>query len=370
MLRQPTDLPPCSPRKRPSEWRCFRPTRSACFRTMESMAFNCFSSFRVCIHMGLGTPAWGRSPRRSSLLRILATPPHQALPSVHPGGGVLIAGALRPEYGLVRSGRSGLAASFGYATTHQLIVESSSWCSSFRISRARAAESAMVPSGRLRSKSNSTCCISLVAHKATLELEPSSPFVATATLAWRAFGMVLFKEPPLFWLLAGPAYWLPWALGALAVEAHLGRIRLPRNLLVANLLRAAFCSWAWHFDPPPPLRLYRWLRSSASWPLLPHSSSSSTWLARWSGVAGGGTTFPRTGRFSRRLVSSATASTWSTPWSFELVKQALISLQVPVGAVLPLRLFVRPDGRIRLLSPDRDEMDRALAETIGTGYPA
>jgi len=175
MLCQPTRPAADSPRKRPSEWRCFRPTRSACFRTMESMAFNCFSSFPGFAFTWPGHASLGPQPRRSSLLRILATPPHQALPSVHPGGGVLIAGALRPEYGPrpQRSLRIGRFIRLRHdPSTDRRCRRLGAPPSE---SHGRGQQSRQGPFGRLRSKSNSTCCISLVAHKATLELEPSSP---------------------------------------------------------------------------------------------------------------------------------------------------------------------------------------------------
>jgi len=55
---------------------------------------------------------------------------------------------------------------------------------------------------------------------------------------------------------------------------------------------------------------------------------------------------------------------------FRVVKQALISLQVPVGAVLPLRLLSGLTAGYVFYRLIETKMDRALAETIGTGYPA
>lgn len=50
--------------------------------------------------------------------------------------------------------------------------------------------------------------------------------VITSTLLWRTLPFVL-TGVPLLWYEFGPARWLDWALGALAVEAYLGRVRLP-----------------------------------------------------------------------------------------------------------------------------------------------
>lgn len=54
--------------------------------------------------------------------------------------------------------------------------------------------------------------------------------VALATTGWRLVAQVLPPAVtlPAFWLVVGPARWLEWALGALAVEAHLGLVQLPR----------------------------------------------------------------------------------------------------------------------------------------------
>lgn len=54
--------------------------------------------------------------------------------------------------------------------------------------------------------------------------------VFVLTMAWRAWGQ--FVTPSLtalgFWYVVGPSRWFDWALGAVAVEAHLGMIKLPR----------------------------------------------------------------------------------------------------------------------------------------------
>lgn len=50
---------------------------------------------------------------------------------------------------------------------------------------------------------------------------------AAASLAWRAvYGFA--DTAPVYWYLCGPARWVEWALGAWAVEAHLGLVTLPR----------------------------------------------------------------------------------------------------------------------------------------------
>jgi peptidoglycan/LPS O-acetylase OafA/YrhL len=52
--------------------------------------------------------------------------------------------------------------------------------------------------------------------------------VVAVTLGWRAIGLAMGPHVPRFWGLVGPARWIEWALGAFAVEAHFGRVRLPR----------------------------------------------------------------------------------------------------------------------------------------------
>ena len=50
--------------------------------------------------------------------------------------------------------------------------------------------------------------------------------VTATTLAWRTLPFVA-PGTPVLWYEFGPARWIDWALGALAVEAFLGRARLP-----------------------------------------------------------------------------------------------------------------------------------------------
>lgn len=50
--------------------------------------------------------------------------------------------------------------------------------------------------------------------------------VALATIVWRTVGLFAPTNAPLLFL--GPSRWYEWVLGALAVEAHLGRVQLPR----------------------------------------------------------------------------------------------------------------------------------------------
>jgi peptidoglycan/LPS O-acetylase OafA/YrhL len=47
------------------------------------------------------------------------------------------------------------------------------------------------------------------------------------TALWRGIGIFWLTHLPT-WLVLGPSRWFEWVLGALAVEAHLGRVRLPR----------------------------------------------------------------------------------------------------------------------------------------------
>lgn len=48
------------------------------------------------------------------------------------------------------------------------------------------------------------------------------------TVVWRGLGVALFDKPPAFWFVVGPAFWLAWTLGALAVEDYHGHVQLPR----------------------------------------------------------------------------------------------------------------------------------------------
>ncbi|MCC7384166.1 MAG: acyltransferase [Deltaproteobacteria bacterium] len=50
---------------------------------------------------------------------------------------------------------------------------------------------------------------------------------AAVSAVWRSWGVAAWEHPPAFWYVVGPAHWFEWALGALAVEAHLGRVTLP-----------------------------------------------------------------------------------------------------------------------------------------------
>jgi peptidoglycan/LPS O-acetylase OafA/YrhL len=47
------------------------------------------------------------------------------------------------------------------------------------------------------------------------------------TMCWRAAPLIWTKAPA-SWSVLGPARWMDWILGALAVEAHLGRVQLPQ----------------------------------------------------------------------------------------------------------------------------------------------
>lgn len=80
------------------------------------------------------------------------------------------------------------------------------------------------------------------------------------TLGWRA-AYAWTRTPPGFWYEVGPARWAEWALGALAVEAHLGLVELPRVLRSPVLGVAALAAGIAAAPPGRP-----WL-SDGSWVL-------------------------------------------------------------------------------------------------------
>ncbi len=81
-----------------------------------------------------------------------------------------------------------------------------------------------------------------------------------ATLAWRATGAFLFEETPFFWFIVGPAFWLPWALGAFAVEAHFGHVRLPKWATSAGVGVALFAAGVLCNPPADMWGIYRYTR--------------------------------------------------------------------------------------------------------------
>lgn len=66
---------------------------------------------------------------------------------------------------------------------------------------------------------------------------------AAVTVGWRAIGLAIEEGTTLYnaWYAVGPARWIEWTLGALAVEAYLGIVTLPRwvrSLPLAALVMA------------------------------------------------------------------------------------------------------------------------------------
>lgn len=70
------------------------------------------------------------------------------------------------------------------------------------------------------------------------------------SLTWRILGVTLFEQPPEYWTVVGPALWFDWTLGALAVEAHFGHVKLPAWCSKAPLVFVFFGLALWT-DPPP-----------------------------------------------------------------------------------------------------------------------
>jgi peptidoglycan/LPS O-acetylase OafA/YrhL len=68
--------------------------------------------------------------------------------------------------------------------------------------------------------------------------KPAIVLVVAVTFAWRA-AFVNDADAPEFWYLVGPARWFEWVLGAVAVEMHLGRLRVSRWLSSPVTLAAA-----------------------------------------------------------------------------------------------------------------------------------
>lgn len=54
------------------------------------------------------------------------------------------------------------------------------------------------------------------------------PVALAVSTVWRMIGYYGFEQAPSFWYIVGPAHWFEWALGAMAVEAYLGVIELPK----------------------------------------------------------------------------------------------------------------------------------------------
>ena len=55
------------------------------------------------------------------------------------------------------------------------------------------------------------------------------PVAFAVSTLWRVGGYIGFEgNAPAFWYIVGPAHWFEWALGAMAVEAYLGVIDLPK----------------------------------------------------------------------------------------------------------------------------------------------
>ncbi len=54
------------------------------------------------------------------------------------------------------------------------------------------------------------------------------PLTLGASLVWNLVGFLAFARYPDWWLRVGPSRWFEWSLGALAVEAHLGMVVIPR----------------------------------------------------------------------------------------------------------------------------------------------
>ena len=83
---------------------------------------------------------------------------------------------------------------------------------------------------------------------------PALALVVLVTLVWRAVPFVT-GEAPGFWYIVGPARWLEWTLGVIAVEMHLGRIHVTRWLSAPITLTIAVLA-ALVVTPPTVLRLW------------------------------------------------------------------------------------------------------------------
>ncbi|MBI4815148.1 MAG: acyltransferase [Deltaproteobacteria bacterium] len=161
---------------------------------------------------------------------------------------------------------------------------------------------------------------------------------AVATVAWRAIGLSLGHDRPGFWYIVGPAHWLSWSLGALAVEANLGRVAIP--------------SW---------VRSWPALATLLTTALLLHPPKTTTFRIPGAEVlddlAFGATFFvlvtmathaEREGRLVRSRVVAWLTSLGLISYSVYLthlpimvaVKQVALRIDLPVASVLALRLII------------------------------
>ncbi len=76
--------------------------------------------------------------------------------------------------------------------------------------------------------------------------------VVGVTLTWRTAYANNVPGSPVYWFSVGPAYWLDWVLGAIAVEVHLGHVKIskwwssPLMLVGLVLLAVGFNPPAWN----------------------------------------------------------------------------------------------------------------------------
>ena len=54
--------------------------------------------------------------------------------------------------------------------------------------------------------------------------------LSIARFSERVPRLLAFETPPVFWNVVGPAFWLPWAVGAWAAEVHTGKVHVPEFL--------------------------------------------------------------------------------------------------------------------------------------------
>lgn len=208
-----------------------------------------------CIHM-----AWARRPDSEgvSFLAFWKRRLHRLYPPYFVTL-LLSLGGLYVLHGVLGGAAGGIAAKLGYASSGQLAIDI--------VLLLLLAQNLNGASGRIGNGPFWTLALeeqlyalyfALLAMRRKLGWTKTLIIVSGTTLVWRTIGAFFFSgdaQATLF--LVGPARWLEWSLGALAVEAYLGRVTLPRWCSSAPvglglLALATFAVNTLHYGAPIP----------------------------------------------------------------------------------------------------------------------